>query len=255
MSAAYRSALDLSFDVRAGLVMRQIHHWAALLFIAAIVMHLCRVFFTGAFRRPREINWIVGVTLLVLAIANGFFGYSLLDDLLSGTGLRVAYSIALSIPIAGDVARLPVLRRRVPRQRHDPALLRAARADPARADRRAARARTWPSLAPEAHAVPGPGTHGAQHRGLAAVARPTRSSRSACSSSSPPCSPRSAASRRSTPSGSTARSTPATVSSGSQPDWYVGWLDGALRLMPGWEIRAFGQRCPTLLSRRAPAPG
>ncbi len=101
MSAAFASTLDISFSVRAGLVMRQMHHWAALVFVAALVLHLCRVFFTGAFRRPREINWIVGVTLLVLSIANGFFGYSLLDDLLSGTGVRVAYSIALSIPVVG----------------------------------------------------------------------------------------------------------------------------------------------------------
>ena len=114
MSAAYGPPLDISFDVRAGLVMRQMHHWAALVFIAAIVVHLCRVFFTGAFRRPREINWIVGVTLLVLAIANGFSGYSLPDDLLSGTGLRIAYSIALSIPVVGTWLAFLVLRRRVP---------------------------------------------------------------------------------------------------------------------------------------------
>ena len=90
MTEAYRSAVELSFDVRAGLVMRQIHHWAALLFIAAIVVHLMRIFFTGAFRRPRELNWMIGVTLLILAIFNGFAGYSLLDDQLSGTGLRIA---------------------------------------------------------------------------------------------------------------------------------------------------------------------
>ncbi|MEY2570707.1 MAG: ubiquinol-cytochrome c reductase cytochrome b subunit, partial [Acidimicrobiaceae bacterium] len=101
MSEAYQSALNISFDVRAGLVMRQIHHWAALLFLAAIVVHLGRVFFTGAYRRPREINRIIGVTLLILAIFNGFAGYSLLDDQLSGTGLRIAYSIALSIPVIG----------------------------------------------------------------------------------------------------------------------------------------------------------
>src|SRR5205807_7886585 len=89
MSEAYRSTIRLSFDVRAGLVFRQIHPWAALVFVAAIVTHLCRIFFTGAFRRPRELNWIVGVSLLVLAIANGFTGYSLPDDLLSGTGLRI----------------------------------------------------------------------------------------------------------------------------------------------------------------------
>src|SRR6266516_3743375 len=81
--------------------MRQMHHWAALTFLAAIVTHLCRVFFTGAFRRPRELNWIVGVTLLLLAMFNGFAGYSLPDDLLSGTGLRIAYSVALSIPVVG----------------------------------------------------------------------------------------------------------------------------------------------------------
>ncbi|MFO7281484.1 MAG: cytochrome b N-terminal domain-containing protein, partial [Thermoanaerobacterales bacterium] len=85
MTEAYRSALRLSFDVRAGLVMRQIHHWAALLFLASLVVHVGRVFFTGAFRRPRELNWVIGCTLLVLALGNGLFGYSLLDDQLSGT--------------------------------------------------------------------------------------------------------------------------------------------------------------------------
>ena len=101
MSRAYESALNLSFDVRAGLVMRQMHHWAALVFVAAIVFHLGRVFFTGAFRRPRELNWMVGVVMLILAIVNGFAGYSLLDDQLSGTGLRIAYNIAISVPIGG----------------------------------------------------------------------------------------------------------------------------------------------------------
>src|SRR2546429_927897 len=104
MSAAYKSTVELSFDVRAGLVMRQMHHWAALIFLASIVTHLCRVFFTGAFRRPRELNWIVGVTLLLLALFNGLTGYSLPADLLSGTGLRIAYSIALSIPLVGTWA-------------------------------------------------------------------------------------------------------------------------------------------------------
>src|SRR5947207_2972598 len=101
MSEAFRSTVQLSWDVRAGLVFRQIHHWAALVFLAAIVVHLCRIFFTGAFRRPRELNWLVGVTLLVLAMANGFAGYSLPDDLLSGTGLRIGYSIALAVPVVG----------------------------------------------------------------------------------------------------------------------------------------------------------
>jgi ubiquinol-cytochrome c reductase cytochrome b subunit len=93
MSAAYASTLHISFEVRGGLLMRQIHHWAALIFMAAIVAHMMRVFFTGAFRKPREGNWIIGIGLLTLGIVEGFLGYSLPDDLLSGTGIRIAQAI------------------------------------------------------------------------------------------------------------------------------------------------------------------
>ena len=103
ISAAYDSVLRLSFEVRAGLLMRQIHHWAALVFVAAIVVHMLRVFFTGAFRRPRELNWVIGVGLLLLAFGAGFTGYSLPDDLLSGTGLRIGYSALLSVPFVGPL--------------------------------------------------------------------------------------------------------------------------------------------------------
>ena len=103
ISAAYDSVLRLSFEVRAGLLMRQIHHWAALVFVAAIVVHMLRVFFTGAFRRPRELNWVIGVSLLLLAFGAGFTGYSLPDDLLSGTGLRIGYSALLSVPFVGPL--------------------------------------------------------------------------------------------------------------------------------------------------------
>ena len=102
MSEAYRSALNISFDVRGGLVIRQIHHWAALLFIVAITVHMLRVFFTGAFRKPREINWVIGSLLSMLAIVEGFTGYSLPDDLLSGTGLRAAEGFMRSIPVIGS---------------------------------------------------------------------------------------------------------------------------------------------------------
>jgi ubiquinol-cytochrome c reductase cytochrome b subunit len=108
MSAAYDSALQLSFDVRGGLFMRQLHHWAALLFVAAIVVHLLRIFFTGAFRRPRETNWLIGTVLLVLALLEGVTGYSLPDDLLSGTGLRIISAILLSIPVIGTWAHFAV---------------------------------------------------------------------------------------------------------------------------------------------------
>ena len=101
MSEAYESALNITFDVRGGLLMRQIHHWAADLFIAAIAVHVLRIFFTGAFRKPREVNWLIGTAMFALAAAEGFAGYSLPDDLLSGTGVRIADGIMLSIPVVG----------------------------------------------------------------------------------------------------------------------------------------------------------
>ena len=102
MSKAYASTLDITFEVRGGLFVRQVHHWAALMFAASIMVHLARIFFTGAFRRPREANWVIGSLLLILAMFEGFFGYSLPDDLLSGTGIRAALSsITLGIPIVG----------------------------------------------------------------------------------------------------------------------------------------------------------
>src|SRR6266540_1115406 len=141
MSKAYASSLDLSFEVRGGLVMRQMHHWAALLFMAAILVHMFRIFFTGAFRKPREINWLIGVVLFNLGFFEGFLGYSLPDDALSGTGLRSGLfqinPIWLFGPYKGEV-----------------------------------------------------------------------------------------------------------VSSASQPDWYVMFMDGMVRLFPPWEIRNFGYTIP-----------
>ncbi len=243
MTDAYRSALDLSFDVRAGLVMRQIHHWAALLFVATIVVHLMRVFFTGAFRRPRELNWIIGCTLLVLAIFNGFAGYSLLDDQLSGTGLRIAYSIAISIPLAGTwltslvfggefpgpdiITRLYVIHillvpaviavligahlAIIVRQKH------TQFAGPGRTEDNVVGERMWPNYAAKA-------------LGLFFLTAAVLALLGGVAQVNPiwlygPFDP-------------------AEVSSASQPDWYVGWLDGALRVMPGWEIRAFGFEVP-----------
>ena len=101
VSDAYNSTLNISFDIRAGLLMRQIHHWSALLFVAAILAHMARVFVTGAFRKPREFNWVLGATLAVLALAAGFTGYSLPDDLLSGNGLRIIQGVILAIPVLG----------------------------------------------------------------------------------------------------------------------------------------------------------
>ncbi|MDO5372491.1 MAG: cytochrome bc1 complex cytochrome b subunit [Corynebacterium glutamicum] len=101
MSRAYATALDISFEVRGGLFIRQMHHWAALLFVVSMLVHMLRIFFTGAFRRPREANWIIGVVLIILGMAEGFMGYSLPDDLLSGVGLRIMSAIIVGLPIIG----------------------------------------------------------------------------------------------------------------------------------------------------------
>jgi ubiquinol-cytochrome c reductase cytochrome b subunit len=101
MSEAYASTLHISFDVRGGLLIRQIHHWAADLFVAAILAHMLRIFFTGAYRKPRELNWLIGIVLFTLSLLEGLFGYSLPDDLLSGAGLRITQGVLQSIPIVG----------------------------------------------------------------------------------------------------------------------------------------------------------
>ncbi len=254
MTRAYRSVLRISFDVRAGLVMRQMHHWAALVFVAAIVVHLGRVFFTGAFRRPREVNWMVGVTLLLLAIFNGFAGYSLLDDQLSGTGLRIAYSVALSVPLVGTwivslifggefpgpdlIERLFVLHiLLVPVVigvlilAHLAILLRQKHthfAGPARREDNVVGERMWPTYAVKALALFFITTAVlAALGGLAQI----------------------------NPVWLYGPFDPAEVSSYSQPDWYMGWLEGALRLMPAWEVRALGYEIPEPFVPGALLPG
>jgi ubiquinol-cytochrome c reductase cytochrome b subunit len=101
MSEAYRSVLNISTTVKAGLLIRQTHHWAANVFIAAIVLHLFRIFFTGAYRKPRGLIYTIGVTMLMLTLLEAYMGYSLVDDLLSGMGLVIGYSVGLSIPFVG----------------------------------------------------------------------------------------------------------------------------------------------------------
>jgi len=101
MTHAYASVLHISFDVKAGLLIRQTHHWAANVFVAAIVLHLLRIFFTGAFRKPRDLTYLLGLGMLMLALLEGYAGYSLADDLLSGMGLAIGYSVAMSIPFVG----------------------------------------------------------------------------------------------------------------------------------------------------------
>jgi ubiquinol-cytochrome c reductase cytochrome b subunit len=243
VSDAYRSTLELSFSVRAGLVMRQVHHWAALVFIAAIVVHLCRIFFSGAFRKPRELNWMVGVTMLILAIFNGFAGYSLPDDLLSGTGLRIAFSIAESIPVVGTWIAFLLFGGEYPSERiigrlfaiHTiivPALLLGLIS--------VHLAMVWrqkhtqfPGDGHTEDTVEGPKlwpTYAMKSLGLFFAVAAVLCLLGGLFQINPIWiyGPYHAS----------------QVSSPAQPDWYMGWLEGALRLFPPWEIRAFGFEIP-----------
>jgi ubiquinol-cytochrome c reductase cytochrome b subunit len=239
MSKAYASAVRTSWDVRAGLVMRQAHHWAALLFLGAIVAHLCRNFFTGAYRRPRELNWIIGMTLFLLALGNGFAGYSMLDDLLSGTGLRIGYSVALSVPIIGTwlafllfggeypasqiISRLFVLHVMIIpatitllltvhlaliwRQKH------SQFPGPGRNEDNVVGTRLWP-------------TYAAKSVGLLAAVSAVLFGLGGLVQINPiwlwgPYDP-------------------AAVTTAAQPDWYMGWLEGALRLAGPWRVEIGG---------------
>jgi ubiquinol-cytochrome c reductase cytochrome b subunit len=101
MSQAYSSTVHISFEVRGGLFIRQLHHWSALVMIAALCAHTLRHLLHGSFRKPREINWVIGFVLLIVVTLEGFVGYSLPDDLLSGTGLRITEGVTLAIPVVG----------------------------------------------------------------------------------------------------------------------------------------------------------
>ncbi|MFL6019594.1 MAG: cytochrome bc complex cytochrome b subunit, partial [Gaiellaceae bacterium] len=101
MSEAYLSTVHISLSVKAGLLIRQTHHWAADVFVAAIVLHLLRIFFTGAFRKPRDLTYYIGLLMLMLALLEGYLGYSLVDDLLSGMGLAIGYAVVTSLPFLG----------------------------------------------------------------------------------------------------------------------------------------------------------
>jgi ubiquinol-cytochrome c reductase cytochrome b subunit len=240
MSEAFKSTVDISFDVRGGLIMRQIHHWAALLFTVSITVHMFRVFFTGAFRKPREINWVIGTILSLLAINEGFTGYSLPDDLLSGTGLRAAEGFIQSVPVIGSYMAFFVFGGAFPGQAIIPRLFTV-------------HVLLLPALIIglfTAHIVlvavhkhtqyPGPGrtndnvvgfpfmpVYLAKAGGFFFMIFGITTLMAALVTINPiwlygPYSP-------------------SPVTAGSQPDWYMGFADGALRLFPGFfEFNIFG---------------
>ena len=246
MTEAYESVVHLGFDVRAGLLIRQTHHWAALVFLGAIVVHLCRIYFTAAYRRPREINWFIGLGLFLLAILNGFTGYSLPDDLLSGTGLRIMWSVLLSVPVVGSwlaflvfggeypgdqllgrlfivhvlvvpaliVGLLSVHLAVVWRQKH------TQFPGPGRTEHNVVGSRLWP-------------TYALRSVGLLFLVAGVLVALGGLAQINPiwlygPY-------------------TPSAVSTGAQPDWYMGWLEGALRLFPAVRLQVLGYRVPEIL--------
>jgi ubiquinol-cytochrome c reductase cytochrome b subunit len=239
MSEAYASTLELSFDVRGGLLMRQIHHWSAILFIAAMFVHMLRVLFTGAFRKPRELNYVIGALLLILGILEGFAGYSLPDDLLSGTGLRIAEGLIRSIPVVGTyisffvfggefpgddlISRLYVVHVLLV-----PGLILALIA-----------AHMLLLVYHKHTQYPGPGrtntnvvgypllpVYMAKAGGFFFVVFGVSALMGAL--------------MQINPIWKFGPYNPAEVTAGSQPDWYMGLNEGALRIMPGWESEIFG---------------
>ncbi|MFJ4363678.1 cytochrome bc complex cytochrome b subunit [Streptomyces chartreusis] len=239
MTRAYESTLDISFDVRGGLLIRQIHHWAALVFVTGMLVHMMRVFFTGAFRKPRELNWVFGWTLLMLGIITGLTGYSLPDDLLSGTGLRFAYGAILSVPIVGTYLAFFLFGGEFPGEDFI--------------------ARLYPVhilLLPGimlglvvAHLIlvfyhkhtqyPGPGrdqksvvgmpflpVYMAKAGGFFFLVFGVLAFMGAIASINPVW--------------AFGPYRPDLVTTGAQPDWYLGFSEGLIRVMPGWELNAWG---------------
>ena len=99
---AYESVRHITHDVSFGWVIRSVHKWAANLMIIAVILHVMRVFFTGAYRKPRELNWMIGCGILACTLFFGFTGYSLIYEQLSYWGATVAANITQNVPLLGD---------------------------------------------------------------------------------------------------------------------------------------------------------
>ncbi|MEV4436826.1 cytochrome bc complex cytochrome b subunit [Streptomyces sp. NPDC049555] len=239
MSEAFKSTVDISFDVRGGLLIRQIHHWAALIFLAGMFVHMMRVFFTGAFRKPREVNWLFGFLLFVLGMFTGFTGYSLPDDLLSGTGVRFMEGAILSVPVIGTYISMFLFGGEFPGSDFVPRFF-------------SIHVLLLPGIMLGllvAHLIlvfyhkhtqfPGPGRKNENVVGMpllpvymakaggffflvfgviAAIA----------------------AIATINPIWAMGPYRPDQVSTGAQPDWYMGFAEGLIRVMPGWEINVWG---------------
>jgi len=217
MSRAYQSVLGISFDLRGGLLIRQVHHWSADLFAAAIILRLLRAFFRGRFSGRALPGWLIWVALLPLGILAAYTGTILPDDGLSGGSLSVITGVLLSVPVIGThlvfwifggappghqiigrdywvhILVLPALAGALLLLAFRPSLRwpRRARLDP---------------LLPITCAV-------LVLLGTIAQINPVWL---------------------------IGPYQPGSISSGAVPDWYMGFLDGPLRIMPAWELSVAG---------------
>ncbi|WP_067172036.1 cytochrome bc1 complex cytochrome b subunit [Microtetraspora niveoalba] len=242
-SAAYTSTVALSWDVRAGLLMRQTHHWSALVFLSAIVAHLSRIFLTAAFRKPREPNWLIGLTMFLLGIATGFAGYSVPDDLLSGTGLRIASATLLSVPVAGPWAGFLLFGGEFPGTSIIPRLyiLHVLLLPGAIAALIGAHLAI---LVRQKHShFPGPGRN--QDNVVGSKMWPTYAFRSLallCAVFAVTFGLGGLV--QINPVWVWGPFRPSAATSPAQPDWFLAWVEGALRLFPPVEFRVFGYLVP-----------
>jgi ubiquinol-cytochrome c reductase cytochrome b subunit len=239
MSQAYASSLELSFDVRGGLLMRQMHHWAALMFVAGMMVHALRVFFTGAYRKPRELNWLIGVGLLTLALAEGLTGYSLPDDLLSGAGLRITEGVAISLPLVGTYVTFFLFGGEYPGEDvisrfyslHIlliPGIILALVS--------AHMVLMWTQKHTQM-----PGKNRNNHNVVGAPFYPAFMAKAGAYFMFTFAVVAGLATfAQINPIWLFGPYTPADISAGSQPDFYMGFLEGALRIMVPWEINLFG---------------
>jgi quinol---cytochrome-c reductase cytochrome b subunit len=236
MSEAYRSAVDLSFQVKAGLLIRQTHHWAADVFVVAIVLHVLRVVLTGAFRKPRDLVYYVGVAMLMLALLEGFLGYSIVDDLLSGMGLAIAYSVVMSVPFVGANLALLLWGAPFPGEAAFESRMYIAHVLllPVAIGLLLA---THLLLIVARHHTQFPGPRRSEGRALGLPAFPGYAPRTIAMAF--------AVSATLFLLGGLVQINPiwewgpysvAQGTNGAQPDWYLGWLIGGLRLMPGFDV-------------------
>ncbi len=241
VSDAYRSTLDISFDIRGGLLIRQIHHWAALIFVVAVFVHMARVFFTGAFRKPREINWVFGTILSLLACIEGFAGYSLPDDLLSGTGIRAMNGFIQSAPVVGSYLSYFIVGGAFPGEAIIPRLYSMHVLLIPAALIGLFTAHILLVFVHKHTQFPGPGrtnrnvvgypfmpVYLAKAGGFFFIVFGVVTIVSAFVTINPIW--------------AYGPYDPSPVTAGSQPDWYMGFADGALRLVPGWlEFETWGK--------------